>query len=224
MITRFILVAAIAAVLPVAAHAQVSTFTDKVSFNEVAGALALEDFNGITADTSFENTTIAFSAFTLSAVSTRPEPSGFNFIDVPPLVGGGITPANYDVDGTALANMGVSGLETVTFTFIGPISAFGVDLRRAQNLAGLLEIVINGDAFQPPVLPDFYGLISSTPFTSVTFRNVDRAEFGDGFGLDNVLHSPISTNVVPEPMVWAQLIAGFALVGAFARRRRRTFA
>jgi probable HAF family extracellular repeat protein len=47
-----------------------------------------------------------------------------------------------------------------------------------------------------------------------------------GFGNFNgqtrgFLLSPIATNVVPEPASWAMLIAGFGLVGAVQRRRRR---
>jgi hypothetical protein len=50
---------------------------------------------------------------------------------------------------------------------------------------------------------------ASLPFSTFTLRNA------------SVFISELPTDIVPEPGTWATMIAGFGLVGAAARRRRR---
>lgn len=69
----------------------------------------------------------------------------------------------------------------------------------------------------------FFGLTSTTPFTSVIITNNRFGGYISDEGFDNVLTNGAGTTVggVPEPTTWAMLITGFGLVG-FAARRRRT--
>ena len=63
-----------------------------------------------------------------------------------------------------------------------------------------------------------HGIIRfNAPVSSLTLRSVD-GEFWSGltFGFESVAPG----SLVPEPMTWALLVAGFGLVGAAARRRR----
>lgn len=69
----------------------------------------------------------------------------------------------------------------------------------------------------------FFGLVSSTPFTSVEITNNQFGGYISDEGFDNVITNGAGSVVggVPEPTTWAMLVSGFGLVG-FAARRRRT--
>ncbi|MFN3371869.1 MAG: PEPxxWA-CTERM sorting domain-containing protein [Sphingomonadaceae bacterium] len=99
-----------------------------------------------------------------------------------------------------------------------------------------IEIVANGTGFYgsgTPILNDagtgFFGSgevhgIIRLPgtFTSITFTHT--TEFWHGFTVGVLDRAPPPGGVVPEPATWAMLIAGFGLVGATMRRRRRALA
>lgn len=209
--------------LAAAANAQVAAFADRASFLAAAGTVRTETFNGVAADTSLTNATLGFTGFGVRADDVSGGSGSFNFVDVLPLAGGGITPANYDVDGTTLLSLSVNttGI-SVTFTFDNPITAVGFDTRRMQNLSDLVLIGLGGQTVSPPVLPLFLGYVSTTPFTTMTFTNQAGASVGDGFSVDNLTFS--SSAAVPEPASWAMMIAGFGLVGTMVRRRRKLLA
>jgi hypothetical protein len=210
------------AALASAANAQLAAFSDRATFIGAAGAVMTEGFDGVAADTSFTNNTLSFTGFRLRADDVSGFAAVFNFVDVPALAGGAITPANFDVDGTTLLTLGVNTGVSVTFTFNRPITAVGFDTRRMQNLGDHVEIAVSGTTQSPPVLPLFVGYVSATPFTTLTFNRHALATVGDSFSVDNLTFS--SSAAVPEPASWAMLIAGFGLVGAMARRRRERLA
>jgi hypothetical protein len=56
---------------------------------------------------------------------------------------------------------------------------------------------------------------------SLSIVNLNTVPGGNDLGLDDISLTAVA-GVVPEPASWAMLIAGFGLVGAAARRRRRT--
>lgn len=197
--------------------ATVTSFTDRAGFEAAAGTLVTQDFNGVAADTSFNNQTRAFAGFTVRGDDPLNQAGGNNYIDVPPL-NDALSPANFSVDGTTLLNAVVFPNSTsVTFTFNRAITAVGFDTRRMQNLPTLMQIGVAGETIIPGVLPFFLGFVSDTPFTTLTFSGQAGAQFGDSFSIDNF---SFSANAVPEPASWAMLIAGFGLVGASGRRRR----
>jgi hypothetical protein len=219
---KMLVIAIASASLASAATAQVAAFTDRATFIGSAGSVLTEGFNGVVADTQFTNNTLAFTGFRVRADDVSGFAPGLNFVDVPALAGGSITPASYDVDGTALLTLGINTGISVTFTFNRPITAVGFDTRRMQNQSDLIQIEVGGTTQLPPVLPLFVGYVSTTPFTTLTFNRQAIATSGDGFSVDNLTFS--SSAAVPEPANWAMLIAGFGLVGTMARRRRALLA
>lgn len=197
--------------------AAVAAFTDRISFEAVAGSLITETFNSVAVDTSFNNQTVAFTGFRVRGNDPLNQAGGNNFIDVVPLETA-VSPQSFDVDGTNLLNAVVFPDGTsVTFTFNRAITAVGFDTRRMQNFSNLMQISVGGQTLLPGVLPLFLGYVSDTPFTTLTFSGQTGAEFGDSFSIDNF---SFSSTAVPEPTSWAMLIAGFGFVGAAARRRR----
>jgi hypothetical protein len=75
------------------------------------------------------------------------------------------------------------------------------------------------ESFSLPVNTDggaqFFGVVSSVPFSLVVAVQTNNPGVADAFGIDDIMY-----NVVPEPGTWAMMIAGFGLVGAAARRRK----
>ena len=79
---------------------------------------------------------------------------------------------------------------------------------------------------------DVFVILDSTGDLSGAFANVTTTGFGNGFQYDlvydyvadlvrlEVIHAETST-AVPEPATWALTMAGLAVMGALARRRRR---
>ena len=116
-------------------------------------------------------------------------------------------------------------VNTVTFNFITPISAFGaffggmqVDTTAIVFLdgGGVQTVNIGGD-------PDEGGFafVGFTDFgQSITAVTIDSKI--DVFSVDDVRFG--GRAAVPEPGAWALMLAGFGLAGAAIRNRRRAFA
>lgn len=116
--------------------------------------------------------------------------------------------------------------DTSTFTFTQAINAFGIWIGGAGdvgtiNLAAGLD---NGDAaavltnYSVPNLTtwQYFGIITDTPFTKVTFTPDND---GDGIFFDALSYREATTNAVPEPA--SLLLLGVAAAGMAAARRRR---
>lgn len=72
----------------------------------------------------------------------------------------------------------------------------------------------------------FFGLTSTTSFTSVVITNARFGGYISDEGIDNLITNGAGSVVggVPEPTTWALLVGGFGLVGVAARRRRTVVA
>jgi hypothetical protein len=75
----------------------------------------------------------------------------------------------------------------------------------------------------------FIGFTDSSPFTSVIISPVSDPGTGEGrcgdsstcpYTVDTLVYGDAAA-LVPEPSVWAMMLAGFAGLGAVALRRRR---
>ena len=195
-----------------AAWSSVVAYTTKSSFDAAAGTTAIQTFNSFTADTFFAPTPVVLPGFTLSATSVSI--NNGNKIDVPPFE----FPASID-GSTAVFGFVGSGI-TVTFTFTTPILSFGAGFDDL-NTPGTTTISAAGQTLTPPMTVSgqmtFYGFVSTTPFTTVTFANNATT---DGFYMDNLQFGLAPVAAVPEPEETLLIAAGFLAALSFGRRRR----
>lgn len=193
------------------AHATITQYSDRTTFEAAAGAVTLEDFEGFAAQVdAFEGVSFDFGDF-----------SAFNDVNI--FSGGDIgvpPPGNF---GSTNRIWGATFLGGTIFrlTFDDPIRAIGFDAgeladQRSDNVifdntAG--DIVVISDAVDQV---RFWGFISDTPFTTFTISQVGFGAGGgdgDGFTVDNLTYAP-----EPSPVALAALAT---LAMAFARRKVR---
>ena len=190
------------------AHGAITQYSSRAAFDAAAGTLCMEDFN------SFAPTANAFEGVWYDF-------GDFSVLNQPTGTFGGDIMGSSTIDGTtAIGGVIRFGGATLTFAFDQPITALGFD---ADNLADqrLDELTFsNGDIttiLDPIDQIRFWGFISDTPFTTVTFKMIARSDPGndtsDGFYIDNV-----SYTCVPQPGTMGLLAA--SCIGV--RRRRRT--
>lgn len=101
-------------------------------------------------------------------------------------------------------------------TFPTAVRAFGADFNSTTSGDGL-QVVIGSDVitFSQHLTGagnGFLGVVSSAPFTAITFRPAGLP-LGEGFGLDNLSFQP-----VPEPP--SIVCGGATIISLFIRRRR----
>lgn len=209
-VLRGLLLSYIFLVVPSTVSAQITTYTDRTTFEAAAGTTITETFNSFTTEEAFHTNPVDAGDFTISM--TGPINDGFNFIDIPP---------HQDtwafIDGTTSMNVFLKKTGKLIFTFDTPIKAFGADFRAFNDNANRVKFIVNGTSFNPPVSGNdqntFFGFTSTSQFSVVEMH----ADFGvnDSFGMDNVTYA----SAVPEPGFLGS--AGAALIlGLFLFRRR----
>jgi len=203
---------ALIVLLPILGHAGVVVYTTDASFLTAAGG-------GVTSQ-SFETavlgtpTTVNFSGGTFSCTGSTYCPGFF-----------GISTLFAD---TGSQSVFFATPDTATFTFSSPISAFGVAIGGAGDVAPitLVASLSNGDtanaltnytgAFDVFITNrQFFGIIDTTSFTSIAFTGNNS---GDGIFLDTMYYGNVTT-AVPEPASALLLSAGFAILGLRWRRK-----
>lgn len=133
--------------------------------------------------------------------------------------------SSYAISGTGtLYNCGEAD-HTVTFSFVSPITAFGVDIRDVADggniLMGELDIGESGEVttLWDTYHNEFFGIVSTTPFSTITFTwtgGTDCVYWEDlRYGAAGAA-SPIPTLSRPV-MLLLMLLTG--LVGLFSVRR-----
>jgi hypothetical protein len=119
-----------------------------------------------------------------------------------------------------------NGYLSITWTFPSPVTAFGADF---FSIGGSRQVSVLGDfgmgdeSFDLRQLfindggldQGFFGIVASSPFTSITLAAVSPTFAGnDAFTVDNLAFVP-----VPEPGTWALLALGLAMAGLATRKR-----
>jgi hypothetical protein len=112
--------------------------------------------------------------------------------------------------------------ETASFSFLAPITAFGIDINTFAPTEGAYRATLNigdqvlskFDVFPGNATGQFLGFTSDTPFTGVTIE----ALTGFSYTLDTLVYGDAGAIAVPEPVSIGLL--GLGLLAVSARRRR----
>ncbi len=214
----FIAAFVVSAALTVSASAATTSYTDATAFATAAGTLQVETFAGETARSLAG--TQDFGAFTTTLDSDVGGP--FNVVRTSGGVNAlGLTNENLQV--------GLLGGDTLTIKFKTAVIAFGGMFAGVNNgLTGRLrsELLVGGvlsewlgrtNNSDAGLTARFFGIVSSTPFTEVTFRGLPRSE---GFGMDDLRWASAPTPV-PLPASGLLLMGAMLAAGLFGRRRAR---
>jgi hypothetical protein len=109
------------------------------------------------------------------------------------------------------------------YNFNAPITAFGANWDLAPGGPGQgLQLYFGGTSVAPEITNTytggFFGLVSTTAFSTVSVHSGTFDGAGETHNVDNVVFGNVSA--VPEPESYALMLAGLALMGTIARRRK----
>jgi hypothetical protein len=209
LIRKLIQLAVSSLVLSTGAHAATVSYSSEAVFDTATGGgLAFESFETASLTTS---TTVGFSGGSFSCTGSAFCPGFF-----------GISTLGSD---TGSQSVFYASPDTATFTFGSAINAFGVHIGGAGDVAPntLIASLSNGDsatalssytgAFDVFGTNNvFFGVISDTAFTSITFT---PSNSGDGIFFDSMDYGTVGA--VPEPVTLA--LFGIGLAGLGFRRK-----
>jgi hypothetical protein len=195
--------------LAVAGRAQAAAiqYDNRADFEAAAGGVQTETFDAITDVVVFDGTPYDVGAFSITGTDSI-------------VLGIDPTPGSlFTVNGTPyVVGIGQQG-EDMVFTFDARIFAFGVDMVGINDFdTENTRVIVAGVTYQLPLTSgfgdaSFFGVVSDTPFTTVTFRAIE----GEAAGLDNISFAN-APSAVPEPTSIALVASGLA--GVLLRRRR----
>ncbi len=194
---RMTLVLGIALLAATPAQAQFSMFTSRTAFNGAAGPLQTERFDAPFTLVPITGATYAIAGGTVTFDANL----------------GGIMFGGGDFFADLLAG-GMMSPQFVRFDFTSPVTSFGADFS-SFDLPGItLGAMIGATSFS--FGEGFFGIVSTTPFSSLSLRDPSDDTF---FAVDNLSVSvPVST--VPEPATVSMMLAGVVLLAAHTLRRR----
>jgi hypothetical protein len=205
------LLAAVAALMSSAAHADLQIFTDRTAWEAaLSGPLTVEDFNALTPQELTPGDTLSTGLLDIFFDDNGTGNGEASILD-------GSSFGN--IDGTNFFEGFTVGSDAILkFTFSTDVSAYGAEYFSPASGAGLTLIV--GDevisfldlGFEGFDI-GFVGIISDVPFSSISYSD-EQLTFGEIFSVDNVGYVAI-----PTPGVFAGL--GLLLWGKTGRRRRR---
>ncbi len=222
------------------ASAAVVQYNDVVSFNAAlpGGTSTLETFDGEAPQVFTEGAASNFDGFSLSYMDS-PASSQFAGIYTAAQVNGGSGTA---LNGTNSLSWGeynpvtgsLSGSgdgPTVTFNFFTSITAFAFDFSDSDSTDSYSVQIGSDPAFALAVpgggttFQSFFGFVSDTAFSTITFRQTATGGITETFSVDNIRTNGVSAPpppvaAVPLPAAGWMLIAGIGSLAAFRRRKR----
>jgi hypothetical protein len=193
-------------------------FTSEATFITSSGPLAFESFESLAATNGVAAGFLA--ALTNFTVTASPQAGVFNLADYL---------GTHATDGVNFIEVEGGTQQIMTFTFGVPIVEFGVTVTDYGDvIAGVSQLTfltntgVTGAAVAGPLANGtdrFFGLIDTTPFTSISFTTPVGA-FGDPFSVDRVWSTQAAVSA-PEPAFLVLLGTGIAAGLRAARSRRR---
>ncbi len=188
------------------------TYTDEVAFTEALGG-----------------TTPTIESFETPPANINATPLTFPTVDVS--CDGSARCSDFFGISTTMPTDGAQGVyfatpDSITFTFATPITAFAFDIGDlgTQGATDLSVTLSNGNSATLftgytgiSFSQAFSGLIDSTEFNSITFHGTAP---DDGIYFDRMQTALVTVTPIPEPKMYAMLIAGLSLTGIFAYRRK----
>ena len=231
MLARLLFAVALMVALPAVGSAEFAVFTDRAAWQAAAGTpTATEDFEGFTADALFYPDSVPANGFSIVATDTLPPFFGNKVEALPfaPPFGSRNSPNGTNYLWGALINdpdnIGDSSEVNVILTFTGATTAFGADLRGANDT--FIDVYDAGNGLLGTITPtgpatQFYGfaLTGGERADRVVFRTVPTDADGvitvNGFGLDNA--QSVST---PVPSGLLLTVLGLPALGLSRRPRR----
>lgn len=212
---RLPIFAATLALATCATAANAVVFTDRALFDAAAPGATVEDFEGVTPFGPLGSGGLASVDFGAFQVATSPD--AVKVVNVPAFgafnttLGGG----NYLYLDTDLGFVGT----ITTITLDDPTTAFGFSYTDLNEPNATPEITIGGQTFSLALngvgQELFFGFTSLTAFTTI----VINSGIDSGYGVDDIAFAG-GGQVVPLPATLPLALAGVAVFGFAARRRR----
>ncbi|NVK56584.1 MAG: PEP-CTERM sorting domain-containing protein [Alteromonadaceae bacterium] len=226
--------------------ALITSYTDRTSFVAALGGLATieEDFNGLSESLFTSAFDLNLGDFSIASNDVAGDSIGVR--DLVTTNGSYFTPThpeNDSVDGTRFFGInGSSGGPSFTVSFSTERFVFGFDWLDG-DVTDSYAMSVLGEVFENPPFDNtwdensqyrgFFGIVSDTAFTEISFYQTDAGGTIAGFGIDNLITSQVNivtcaenpslpecvTPDLPEPSALALLSLG--LIGLYIRRKKQ---
>lgn len=233
--TMLLAAASLFSVIAADASAQVTAYTDKAAFTAAATSggrnVQTETFSSATAGNFASSGGVfnaAFDGFSITGQNFG------NYVGIATGVtanSGVNTPIPASFLGQnylTWANI-AGGIVSLTINLNSATTAFGFDWFNTDVTDQYNVAVAGGQNYSGPPFTvggntGFFGLVSTTPFTSIVITNNFNGGYISDEGMDNfITNGQGSANGgVPEPATWAMMLLGVGALGAAMRRRTKT--
>ncbi|MBK7422087.1 MAG: PEP-CTERM sorting domain-containing protein [Propionivibrio sp.] len=179
---------------------------------------------------------ITLSAFSVGAFATSVSPGGSGVNGVLTDLGS-FAAGTYNITATGIVDLVGNGtfqmqpdglpVSTVTapsYDYFNPSGSFLADGNPGAAGAGVLIGALIGTFSATPATPADWFLIGYSKQVTLGSAGHIYASVNDTYHDNNTGHFDVNVTAVPEPETYAMLLAGLGLMGAVARRKKKSLA
>ncbi len=213
---KSVLASAVLLLAAAAAHADITTYTDRSTYLGAVGITGIDDFDDLDVDAYAGPLTRNSGAYqyTVSAAPNSPQIWGASD------------------DGVDIWLTGGNRLDLVTFAPSSPVAGvggffFGSDLFGFSTPASYLTLSATDSTgatvtytLDAPQFNSFVGFVSTGSLVSFSVTAADQPGVWATVN-DLLLSGPATVTTVPEPETYGMMLAGLGLLGVIARRKRK---